>query len=156
MIDLLFILLNFSIVLGLLIYGAKRYLLPTLKSKVEEERAVEQNLHDEHHQLLITQKQVDESLVAQEADCTDFLHKINQWREVVHSSKSQREADSRHLLEEASKKVLLQSQYHKLKAVYQKVTPFVVKELEEEAKSHFANESAAHSYLHHVLNDLKK
>ncbi len=156
MIDLFFTLLNFSIIVGLAYYAAQRFLLPNLKGKVEQEKTAEQNLRDEHRSILLTQKQVDESIIAQESDCTAFLSKINQWRNVVAMHKTQKEAEARHLQEEAEKRLHLQSQYHMLKAMYKNITPLVVKTLEEDLKSHFSDEHLAHNYLQHVLKGLKK
>jgi hypothetical protein len=156
MIDLFFILLNFAIIVGLTLYAARRFFLPNLKNKVEQEKSIEKNLHDEHRTLLLTQRQVDESIVTQEADCTSFLNKINQWRSSVLKRKEQEIAQARHLQEETEKRLQRQSQYHMLRAMYKNVTPMVVKTLEADLKSHFSDEQVIHGYLQHVLKGLKK
>ena len=94
MIDLFFILLNFAIVIGIGYYGARRYFIPQLQEKVDQEKATNAQLHDEHRNLLLAHKQLDESLVLQEADCTSFLNKINEWRSVVNEAKSKKKRNS--------------------------------------------------------------
>lgn len=156
MIDLFFTLFNFGLIIGLIVYSAYRYIVPQLKNKVDEQSQAEQNLHDEHRNLLLTQKQVDESIVAQESECTTYFNKINQWRGAVSHQKAQKEDESKRLKEEAEKRLHLQSHYHMLRTMQREINPFVVKLLEADLKNHFLQEERTHAYMHHVLKNLKK
>lgn len=156
MIDLFFMILNGAVIGWLIFYAFKKWLIPATKLKQDAERIAEQHLHDEHRQLLINQRHLEESIIMQEADCERFSEKIDQWRASVNGQKAIREIQAHHLQEEALKKLRRQSDYHALHMLYQKVTPYVARELEKELHDYFAHEQRAHDYLQHVLKDLKK
>jgi hypothetical protein len=155
MIDLFFQLLNFGIVVGLIAYGTVRFFIPVLKKGVDAENMVAQNLHDEHHQLVIDQKIVDEDTVIQETDCIGFFNKINSWKSSVKKEMEHKAAERRHMKEESEKKLRLQSYQHSLNLMYKKVAPSVVKGLEKELMEYFSDEKRGQSYIDRLLKSLK-
>lgn len=156
MIDLFFAVLNFAFLIGLIIYGARRFLMPPLKAKVDAEKTALLSMHDEHRRLLTEQKVVEDRILAQEADCANFLEKVNQWRTSVLAARSQKAAEVLYLKEEIEKRVYRQSQHHMLRTTYNNVAPLVVAMLEEDMKSHFADERVASGYVQQTLKNLKK
>ena len=76
MIDLFFMILNGAVIGWLIFYAFKKWLIPATKLKQDLERIAEQHLHDEHRKLLIDQRHMEESIIMQETDCTDFLKKL--------------------------------------------------------------------------------
>lgn len=156
MIDLFFSLLNFALIIGIIIYGARRFLMPPLKAKVDEEKSALLGMHEEHRRLLTEQKVVEDRILAQEADCANFLEKVNQWRTNVMTMRSQKEAEALHLREKIEERVYQQSRYHTLSMAYKNIAPVVVAILEEDMKRHFADERIANGYVQQTLKNLKK
>ena len=156
LIDLFFTLLNFSIIVGLGVYGVVRYILPRLKSGMEQEKQLERALHADHHYLLGDQKQVEADLATQEAASVDFFNKINQWKATVHKQLSKRKTEQRAMQEEVAKRLERQSYYYRLKCMYQEVTPLVVTMVEQDLRSHFSDEQVGHAYVQRLLKGLKR
>lgn len=155
MVDLFFELFNFALIIGLLSYIVYRHMMPQIKQKIDLERQTFENLHEEHRQLLLSQKHLDESIVVQEADCTKFFNKINIWKDAVGRDIKNKAEESRHLLEQAQKKLATQSENYAIKELQQRVSPMVISNLEKELKGYFSEPGNAHAYMGKILNGLK-
>lgn len=156
MVDIFFALINFGIIIGLIVYALIRFAIPLIQTKIEQEKQLERSLHDEHHQLVLDEKHVEESLVAQEAMCASLFNKIHQWKNVVVAQNVQQEAEQQHMLNEAEKKMLLQLQYYTQGQRYQQIMPLVTHLLEQDLKAHFIDERVGHAYMKQVLKKLQK
>lgn len=155
MIDLLFTLLNFGIVVFLLGYLFKRS-VPAIKAAVEAEIDREKDLHAEHHQLLAMQHHLDESTVRQEDECARLSTKINEWKAAMETAKREREAELVFHKKELEKRVAAQSGHYRLHTLYNTVSPLVVAELERTLTSYYQDEKRAHAYIERCMGELKK
>ena len=156
MIDLFFTVFNCFLLLGLIAYAIRSYVLPMLKARMEKDKTAEQRMHEEHRTLLSEQRKFDESIAAQEIDCSGFLQKIDRWKQAVEADKIERRKQVDYLKEKIEKRVELQSKYHALRVRYEQLVPLVVNQLEADTRNHFNNERVAHNYLQQVLKHLKK
>ncbi len=155
MIKVLFVFINFATIVCILIYAVRRFLIPALKEKIAQETFEEESLHDEHKQLLITQKHLEESAALQEAFCVSLQEKVQTWKQIVDTKSAERAAQEALDLEETQKRVDTQRQYHTLMMVKQLVAPAVVQDLREQLKSVFSDERKAHEYVQRILRGLK-
>lgn len=155
MINIIFTLLNTVIFLGIFAYAAIRS-LPTLRKRIEQEQALETDLHDEHHQLILMQRHTDESAILQDEECARLLVKINQWKVAVDSAARGKEALVAQEQQELARKIAQQSEYYSLHTMYQKISPLVVADLEAALRIHFSDEKQAHAYVDRFIEGLRK
>ena len=156
MIDVIFAIINFALIAGLIAYGIKRYLVPSLQSKVKEEDSALQSMHREHKHLLNEQEMLEDYILAQEKDCSVLTEKINHWKKAVALGIAGKEADFLHRKEILEKKVYQQSRNYALKRTQEQLAPRVEAFLEDDLKKHFSDESACTAYLQHIVKTLKK
>lgn len=81
MIKVLFVLINFASIVVVFMYAIRRFLIPALKEKIAQEVFDEESLHDEHKQLLLVQKQVEDSAALQDAFCVSLQRKFSSGNE---------------------------------------------------------------------------
>lgn len=154
MIDVLFVFINFATVVCILLYAVRRFIVPALKERIAQEVFEEDSLHDEHKQLLIAQKQVEDSAALQEAFCVSLQEKVQTWKRIVDTKSAERMTQETLDLEEAQKRVDAQRQYHTLITIKKLVAPAVVQDLRKQLKSVFADERKAHEYIQRILRGL--
>lgn len=147
MIDLIFHTINASVVFILVAYIFKKFLLPTIKTKLEQEKLVIQNLREEHAQLVRSQKSLDESLVAQENECRNLSSKVDNWKISVNSANTEKESQKKLTIEELQKKLIIQSRNHALKVAQRELAPIVVGQLRVDLEKYFANQDNLDKYL---------
>ncbi len=155
MIDLLFSLLNVAILVAIFGFLFKRS-VPTLKAALEAQKEIEADIHDEHHNLILSQNHLDESTRHQEEECVKLLGKINQWKASVASVTRGRESEAVVEQQELEKKLARQSDEYSLDMMYKKVSPQVVAELEASLRTYFSDEKNAHAYVDRFIKELKK
>ncbi len=154
MINIFFALLNFGIVIAVFIYVALRYARPLVTSKITAQKKMFDTLHNEHRQLLFTQKQVEQETVDQEGTCANLFAKINEWKRSVELLRAQNDSERQYAIKQADEKLSLQSRNHALRTAYERVGPEVRVLLEKELRAHFAREDAGHAYIDRVLKRL--
>lgn len=155
MINIIFTVLNTAILLGILAYAVMRS-LPMLRKRIEQEEALETDLHDEHHQLILMQRHTDESARMQDEECARLLVKINQWKGAVDSAARGKEVLVAQEHQELERKIARQSEYYTLHTMYQKISPLVVADLEVALRTHFRDEKQAHAYVDRFIEGLRK
>jgi biopolymer transport protein ExbB/TolQ len=153
-IDLIFNLFNLGIVLFVLGYGVKVYLLPHLREHMVKEHRDFSQLHDEHRHLIDEQKRIEDEIVEQEEHAKLLFKRVNQWRNVVDvSNQVQRDMHEklRKSMEERAREGM---RTHDLLRTYKAVAPYVVKNLEDECRKKFQDPREGHAYLSHILKKL--
>lgn len=153
-IDLIFSLLNFAIVLFVLGYTVKVYLLPQLREQMVKKHRDFTQLHDEHRHLIDEQKRIEDEIVEQEEHAKLLFKRVNQWRNVVDVS-NQALLDSQEKLRKNMEERARQSMHTQaLLRAYKAIAPHVVKNLEDECRKKFQDPQEGHAYLSHILKKL--
>ncbi len=154
MIDILFGLLNFGILVAVLTYAVRKSIAPQLREKIIGEHHDFVNLHDEHRHLTGEQKQLEDSIVVQEDYAKTLFKKINYWRNTVDLSTETELVEQTHLRHEADEKAEKQSRNYEIDAVYAEIAPRVVTSLKHELQEQFLDPQEGHAYLSQILKKL--
>jgi uncharacterized membrane protein YhiD involved in acid resistance len=155
MIDFLFALLNFAIFAAIIVYLFIRS-MPRLKQAIETEKAIETDLHDEHHAVILKQQRVEESTAAQEDECNRLFIKIDEWKKAVESSAVKKADDTARDQKVLEEKIARQSEQYMLEEMYKKLAPSVIAELESSLKVYYSDPKKAHDYVNQFVAGLKK
>ena len=155
MIDIIFALINFAVVVALLVYAFKKYALVQLKEAIVKSYHDFVNLHDEHRQLLQDQQNLEESIVMQEDRAKMLFKKVNQWRNTVDLEAKADQAEQDHLRDDADAKASEQARQYALKSMYNQVAPLVVSKLEQELQDRFSKPDQVHQYIGSLLKELR-
>lgn len=156
MVDILFQLLNVGIVIFLGVYVFRNFLAPMFRGKLEQEHLLVQNLHEEHNQLLLSQRELEESLKAQQADCGNLVKRIDHWREEVYSRYARQEEEKRQMYQAVEERVRIQSYNHALKKMQRQVSLTVTDKLEKELTQYFTHQLHVDQYMQSTIEKLKK
>lgn len=155
MINIVFGVINSAILLTILVYLVMRS-LPALRHAIEQEQALETDLHDEHHQLILKQRTTEESTRMQDEECGRLLVKINRWKTAVDSAIRGADDLAAREREELQRRIGQQSEYYRLHTMYQKLSPQVIADLEASLKTYYSDEKRAHVFVDRFIEGLKK
>lgn len=156
MIDAIFHILNFSLLGGLVWYGARKYLLPTLYQQMNEqevERLIGAKkldaLHKQHHTL-------QEAAVHQQELFNQLSVKIDRWRSAMNRLHDQQKEEHQHAVAKLRTRRAQQQAYQKLVATKALVVPVALQEAQRELQEHFADTQRQQQYMAQVVAVLKK
>jgi hypothetical protein len=155
MIDLIFQIINLGIVIGLGFYIFTYKMLPGLRSKLEQEELIMRNLQDEHAELLLSQRNLEESLKEQDVECATLKTKIDQWKETVANQLRLEDVEAKRIFIAFEKKLEHQSYNHALKARQKQLAPVIVETLEKELKEYFSQRDKVNLYMTSAIESLK-
>ncbi|MBA2307604.1 hypothetical protein H0W26_05735 [Candidatus Dependentiae bacterium] len=154
MFDIFFALVNFSVVAGLLYYGWLRYGFSAVHSMMQKESADLHILHEEHRKLLKECQTLDESIVAQQAECNALSVKVITWKSIAEKAQATYAEEQQQMQEIYRKKLEEQAEKHRSALLYKKVKPLVIAQVEEELERYFKDPEAMRSYKNRLLRKL--
>lgn len=154
LVDLFFSLLNFGIIIGVLVYAVKNFLVAQMQKAIIKDYQDFVSLHEEHRHLIEEQKALEEAIVLQEDRAKGLFKKINQWRNMVEITRESEFAVRERLRKETDEKHAEFAHSYALRKAYAEVAPFVVKKLEKDFRKKFADPQEGHAYIAQVLKKL--
>jgi hypothetical protein len=155
MVDILFSVLNFSIVIGIFAFLASRHIVPQVKQRVSQEKQVIEDLHDDHKQLLVAEKHVEENIREQELSFAYLSKQLQLWNEAVKTQEKAAQAEKRYRAEQFEKKLERQAQQYAINSLFIQLRPRVLSKLETEFAQKFSDDRQGHAYIEDILRKLK-
>lgn len=155
-IDLFFTLFNFGILVVLVAYAVRHFLVPQMREKIIDDINSLANLKNEHHRLKTDHRSLEESISQQEDSAKYLFKKINRWRNAVDLEHEARNEDDKNLLNKANEKVQTQLHQYVRSKAYDALAPQVYKKLKTDLEKSYADSRTAHEYIATVLDDLKE
>ncbi len=154
LIDLFFKLINFGVVIALLTYVVKKYLVPQMQQAIVKDHQDFIGLHDEHRHLMVEQEVLEEAIVSQEDLAKGLFKKINQWRNTVELTREAELATREKIRKQTGEQHAEVAHTYALRKAYDEVAPLVVHKLEKDFKIKFADPQEGHAYIALVLKKL--
>ncbi len=156
MIDLLFAFLNLALVVGIITYVAYTYFIPALRQQVQEEQETEQALGEEYNQLVLQKKQLDATIISQDAYIIELRNKVDLWHQVLDKQKEVEKEEQQLYLEKAKDVRRKQSHIYALRKQYEQLAPKVYDRVEKTLEAYYADPENVHAYIKQILNQMKK
>ncbi len=154
LLDLFFNLLNFGVVIAVLVYVVKNYLVAFMQEAIVKDHHDFVSLHEEHRHLIVEQETLEESIVFQEDRAKQLFKKINQWRNTVELTSEAEQVARERLRKETDEKHAELARKYAIRKTYNAVTPLVVKKLEKDFQKKFTDPQVGHAYIAQVLKKL--
>ncbi len=152
----LFRLLNFGVLIGLIFYGYKAYLLPEMKKKWEELKEMFAGMRRSHRHLQKEKRGVENFIVQDRQWQAALQEKVLRWQSLVGDRREQL------LKERARRKRILDKQMEEqqnqvaLYRAYKQVAPDALKEAREALKKKFDSGNAQQQFMNAVITALRK
>ena len=156
MIDALFNVLNFALLLALGVYCFKRYVIPALKTEIVADKVDKLNLEHEYNSLEEAQQQLQEQMKAQEELYKDLKIKVHSWNQAFSQAEQQKIALHEQLLSELIHKYEYQEAQKTLYRVQKKIMPQAITKAQQELEQKFQSPQAGLVYINQVLDAMRK
>lgn len=156
MVDLIFYFINLFILIFLGVFIFKRFFLASLKNGIMQDILYKSELKNKHKELIVAQKNLDETIADQELKYKSLKLKVDKWKEFFDKNKIYQQVQKEKLLQIYQEKILIQTEYHALHNLRKQVAPAVAQNLKHELELYFANENNAYKYLDNIINTFDK
>jgi len=150
-----FKLLNFIVLAGLLFYIAYVHLLPVIKKQLAKYVAYIEGLRRSHRALKKDARLLKKEMEDDEQQLERLKERVKQWQQNVHEQRNAliRERDAR------KKALLKQFEEHKeqiaLYRTYKQLVPEAIEEARQELKKKFTKDAAQKSYIKKLMLDMR-
>jgi hypothetical protein len=148
--------INFGAFIGLVIYGYKRYLLPSLLKQIHEKKLLLQNLENQKQGIKYQLSNLDQALEQQHHLAQELTKKIGIWSENVHIQQQQEAEESRVNRDALLKLSELKNKKIAFDRTTKKVVPRVIKDLEHDLTQHFEHQAPAQKYIDDIIGFIKE
>jgi hypothetical protein len=148
---IVFRLINLGVVIGLLGYIFKKYVLSTIKNHIAEKNAYVRGLQEQYRSLLYQQEQGlvvarEEALV-----CEQLKQQVTRWKQVVEKEQQVRSEEK-----EERKRMFEEHRAHKeqqiaLLYVKKQAIPRIIQNVEKELQQRFADEKVGRQYVQTII-----
>lgn len=153
---ILFRLLNFGALFGLIFYAFKKSLLPQLQSFMKKKAAASATL-DRNHATLLHHYENIQTTIAQEHSLIEQLKmNITIWQKIQAVHRQMREQNSIERAAAMEKKAAQQATINALAAFKKQTIPAAVDHAQEQAKNYYHQSDHQQKYLESILASLKK
>ncbi len=149
--SLIFLVLNFGVLIALGIYLFKRYGLAGIKERIRSEEESLQRLHERKEQLGYDNRMLTEQLVLQDVECVDLGNKIERWHSAYEREQHARYQELAILKERVTKKIEMQEQTVALDFLTKKVVPKAIEEATVKLGQQFASPQEGRQFLTQLI-----
>ena len=156
MIDALFNVLNFVLLIVLGVYSFKRYAMPALKTEMVAHKVDKLNLEHEYSSLEEAQQQLHEQMKAQKELYKDLEVKVRYWNQAYTHAEQQKIAMREQLQSELIHKYEYQEAQKALYRVQKSIMPHALSKAEHELEQMFQAPATGVPYINHVLDVMRK
>lgn len=155
-IDLVFALINFTIVIGILTYAFIRYLRPAIKHELYLEREHVTHLKTHRLELVERQEQVDKEIAQQSLEAEELKKKVALWRELDYKESQKKAEALQYHIQELEKKREKQSENHNLQLMSRRISGRVTAQVIQDLETYFSGQGNQERYMDDLLNTLEK
>jgi len=152
----IFRIINFGALVGLTIFLAKKYLMPTLNNAMYEHESAIEQIEQHTQDLQSHAQQLDEQFKKQEHLTNELIRKIHAWKSQFEAQKVKREQLHQELIESAHKKIATQQQMIKQMYVQNKVLPIAIDHAQKTLEQQFSSEDTGVNYIADVILGMKR
>ncbi len=156
MIDQLFHILNFLLIVAVGYYLFKRYLADMLRRNIAYDAVSFDALNRQQEELQKQKKNLTASLQRQHIEYQDLAEKIAQWREIVAQGKLVAQQEHQRIEQLVHERRVAQAHEMQLQAVHAQVIPQAVDDARLALVKIFTHDAAVRNYLQHLLQRLRK
>lgn len=153
---ILFKLLNFVVLSGLVIYGVMVYIMPDLRAQMKKYIAYIKGLRSSHRSLQKDVRVMQQAMSKDEKEQDHLKKNVKHWQAVVQAERDDllRERDGR---KEALLKRFEEHREHiALYRVYKQVVPEAIEQARQQLEKQFAREGAQQQFMKKFMRDLRR
>lgn len=156
MITVLFKFLNFVLLLGLMLYGVKVYLLPGLKEQLTKYRAYLEGLRRSHRALQKDANVLKKGMSEDEEQQERLKKQVKQWRTVVQEQRDDLVREREERKEALLKRFKENKEQISLYRTYKQVVPEAIEQSRKELTKQFAHNAQQERFIKKIMIDLRK
>ena len=154
-IDLIFHLINLSVLIGIGIYLYLRFFKKTINAQIELQDSILESLDAEYNDLLNNQTELNNSIEWQKKKCEDLKLKVHQWKETVSNRESALQAEAHEHLKGVEQEMKIQAEAYELRNIKKQVAPIVKDELLSQVNSYFSDANNRDLFFENILKKIE-
>ncbi len=154
LIAIVFKLINFGVVIGLIAYLFKTRVLPMFLKKITESAATKQALQLQQEQLELRHQELVSQLAAQEIATVELKKRVDRWHKVVDKENNERRTYEDEQRAVIQKKVIYRSYEIERAKAYKQVVRSAVAHAKKEMEQALSNDQKSAHYFAHLINSL--
>ncbi len=155
-VELVFQLLNFIVIIGLIGFLFKKYILNGIRAQMRAHESVVVSLKKSFHMLTRNYQLLDREIEHERQMQYELKQKVMRWRadvEQLHEQMTHERNERSKELKVQTEQQIKEIQKHML---YQEALPRALKKARIQLAKQFEDEKAQKEYLHHTLRDLRQ
>jgi len=155
-VSILFRLINFFILSGLIVYVFRNYLLTPIKEKLADKWAFFRNLEDQHKNLVDQKNILDIEIKDQDKLFELLKDKIAIWKQACQRDKEARESQMARIKKNHINRVTIQNENLYQQTLLDKVAPSVIKGTYVQLEKTFEDKKKSQKFLGDIIEYMEK
>ena len=153
---LIFRVINFALILGLIIYVFRRKFLGQIRSKIQEKEIFWKNLQNNKDALIKQQKDLNDDIDWQNRYAQELLLKIDHWRSVVDKYHEFEKKKEKEIVEKIKHRRIVQQDCAQLNMITNNIAPRILEHVHENLIKTFDDSQKSKIYLVESIHRLIK
>lgn len=156
MVDFVFNLINFVVIIALSLIFLNKKILPKLKKGFYKEQKFLEDLILEKKALIIAQDETETSIKEQKLECEKLKKKIDEWNQKVEDSKKLKEEEQKKYWKDLKNKLEIQSKNFNLLTIKKTIEKEVIKGIKKDLLKYFSDSTNMDKYMNFIINQMDK
>ncbi|MCK9544057.1 MAG: hypothetical protein M0R03_18715 [Novosphingobium sp.] len=156
MIDFIFNILNFLLVVGTIIYVFYKYLLKNILKAFQEDKANIQLMLDQDKSLAIFKEKLDKSIEQQDITGKNLTLKIERWQSYIEAEKEKKIDEYNKYYSKVKSRLKIQHNNYQNQIIQDQISPELFDSLEYEFHDYFKDQSNTESYFENIFKNKLK
>ncbi len=154
--SLFFRVINCASFIGLFLYFFYKKWVPSIRKKIEEEKAIESSLHYTREELVQRKHELQATLNTKKKEYDLLLDKALQWQKAVEQQQVQREGEHKQMLQRMKEKIAIQEKNQTRRKIEMRTIPTAVNIARIELQNIFSSEPVGKEYIQDIMNRIQK
>lgn len=153
-ISVVFRLINFGVIVGLITYLFMYRVLPAIYDKIKERNAEVVALHEQQESLVERHKQLLQQLQQDEKTATILKNRIDRWHQVITQEAAKREAEKQQQREHVQKQIEIK-EYERMRIkAYDKTTRAAITQVQHKITQQLSDQKTNQAFFEHLINSM--
>lgn len=156
MINFIFNVLNFLLLISVIVYIFYKYLLNNILNAFQEDKADKLKLNEQNNNLDLFQEKLEQSVLEQDIRCKNVILKIEKWANSVSLEKEKKNQESNNDYIKIKEKLKIQHNNYQNKLIQEESTAKLLEKLEFDLNNYFSDKENLDKYFDNIFHNKLK
>lgn len=156
MINIIFNILNFILLIFVIVYIFYKYLLKIILNAFHEDKINKLKLNEQNINLDIFKEKLEKSILEQDIIGQNLILKVEKWKNFVFFEKEKKTQESNLYYIKIKEKIKIQYNNYKNHIIQEELTPKLLENLEFELDNYFSNKENLDLYFDNIFKNKLK